>query len=149
MTIIWCMVPEIWSVTDKIFLSFWTIFCPLTPLRTQKIKILKKWKKCLKISSFSTSVPKIMIIYYITDVSVIFHLGYFLPFYPHNNSKNQNLKKNGKTPCDIMILHMCTKNHDHMLCGSWDMVCNGCKCYFSFWAIFCPFSSLIAWKIKI
>ena len=28
------------------FLSFRTIFCPFTPL-TQKIKILKKWKKCL------------------------------------------------------------------------------------------------------
>ena len=28
----------------QIFLSFWTIFCPFTPLKTQKIKILKKWK---------------------------------------------------------------------------------------------------------
>ena len=27
------------------FLSFWTIFCPFTPLWTQKIKILEKWKK--------------------------------------------------------------------------------------------------------
>ena len=26
-------------------LSFWTAFCPFTPLTTQKIKILKKWKK--------------------------------------------------------------------------------------------------------
>ena len=26
------------------FLSFWTIFCPFTPLRTQKIKLLRKWK---------------------------------------------------------------------------------------------------------
>ena len=34
------------------FLSFWTIFCPFTPLWTQKIKILKKWKKHLKILSF-------------------------------------------------------------------------------------------------
>ena len=31
MTVIWCMVPEIWSVTD-IFSSFWTVFCPFTPL---------------------------------------------------------------------------------------------------------------------
>ena len=29
----------------QIFLSLWAIFCPFTPL-TQKIKILKKWKKC-------------------------------------------------------------------------------------------------------
>ena len=34
------------------FLSFWTVFCPFTPLWTQKIKILKKWKKYLKILSF-------------------------------------------------------------------------------------------------
>ena len=30
-------------------LSFRTVFCQLTPLWTQKIKILKKWKKDLKI----------------------------------------------------------------------------------------------------
>ena len=26
------------------FLSFWTVFCPFSPLWTQKIKILKNWK---------------------------------------------------------------------------------------------------------
>ena len=38
-------------------LSFWAIFCPFI----QRIKILKKWKKLLEISSFNTNVPKIMI----------------------------------------------------------------------------------------
>ena len=57
------MVPEIWSVEDRIFLSFWTIFCPFTDLKTRKIKILNKMKK---------------------------------------------------TPGDIIVLHMCTKNNDHM-----------------------------------
>ena len=46
------------------FLTYWTIFCPFTPLKTWKIKILKKWKTHLKISSFYTNVPIIMIIYY-------------------------------------------------------------------------------------
>ena len=32
---------------------------------------------------------------------------------------------------------------------SWDMACDGCNCYFSFWAIFCPSTSLTAQKIKI
>ena len=41
------MVLEIWSATDKNLL-FWTIFCPFTPLTTQKIKILKKKNKILK-----------------------------------------------------------------------------------------------------
>ena len=25
---------------------------------------------------------------------------------------------------DIIILHTCTKNHNHMMCGSWDMECD-------------------------
>ena len=29
-------------------LSLWTVFCPFTPLQTQKVKILKKWKKALE-----------------------------------------------------------------------------------------------------
>ena len=39
------------------FLSFSTIFCYITPLTTQKIKILKKSKKKMEILSFYTSVP--------------------------------------------------------------------------------------------
>ena len=41
----------------QIFLSFRTMFCPFTPLTTQKIKILKKWKNYQEILSFYTSVP--------------------------------------------------------------------------------------------
>ena len=43
------------------FLSFWVIFCPFTSLTTWTIKILKRWKKHLDMSSFYTCVPKIMI----------------------------------------------------------------------------------------
>ena len=53
-----------------------------------------------------------------------------------------------KTPGDI-ILHKCTKNHDHMLYCSWYMAYDRCNCYFSFWATFCPFNPLTAQKIKI
>ena len=62
--------------------------------------------------------------------------------------KNWKKKKNKKTPGDIIILHKCTKTHDHMLYCYLDMTCNGFN-YFSFSAIFCPFTSLIAQKIKI
>ena len=34
------------------FLSFWVVLCPFTHLTTQKIKILKKWKKHLEILSY-------------------------------------------------------------------------------------------------
>ena len=67
----------------------WTIFCPFTPLTTQKKKILLKWKKYLEISLFYTSVSNIMIIWYtvseiwhVTDVIVIFQIGPFFALLP-------------------------------------------------------------------
>ena len=80
---------------------------------------------------------------------MFFILGYFLPFYLPNSPKNQNFEKMKKTPGDIIILHMCTKNYDQMMYSSWDMVRDRCNCYFSFWDIFCPFTPLTAQKIKI
>ena len=82
------------------FLSFWVIFCPFhtPPLMIPKIKILKKYEK--------------------------------------------------KKPENIILLYMCTINEDHMIYGSWDIRCNKQK-LLSFWAIFCPLSPLITWKIKI
>ena len=87
-TIIWCTVPEIWSMTDRIFCHLGQFFCPFTPLKTWKINILNKWRKNLEILSFYTSIPKIMIIcctvpeiWCVTDVIVVFYFGVFLPFY--------------------------------------------------------------------
>ena len=38
------------------------------------------------------------------------------------NPKNQNFEKMKKSVAgDIIILHMCTKNHNHMRYSSWDM----------------------------
>ena len=42
-------------------------------------------------------------------------LDRFLPFYPHNNPKNKNFEKLKKETGDIITIHKCTKNHDHML----------------------------------
>ena len=156
MTVIWCMVPEIWIATNRIFchfvpffpllppnkpknqnfeklketpryiiilhmytvndnhmmysswdmerhgqnfLSFWTIFCPFTSLKTWKIKVLKKWKKSLEVLSFYTSVPTIMIICYtvpemwcVTDVIIFSFWANFCPFTP-NLPKKWKLKK--------------------------------------------------------
>ena len=49
-------------------------------------------------------------IWCVTDVTVIFHF---------------HLKKFKKTPRDIIILHMCTKNYDQMMYDFGDMVRNG------------------------
>ena len=138
------------------YFSFWAIFCPFAPITAQKIKIKKnKIKKCLEISSFYTSIPKIMIICYtvpeiqpMTHV-IIFHFGRFLPFYPRNSPKNENFKNMKKIPEDIITLHKCAKNHDHMLYCSWDMAHDRHNCYFSFWAIFCPFTPVTTQKMKI
>ena len=40
-----CTINDNHIMYGSCFLSFWTVFCPFTPLTTQKIKILKKWKK--------------------------------------------------------------------------------------------------------
>ena len=36
--ILWCLVPEIWNSTDRIFLSSWAFFCLFTPLTPWKWK---------------------------------------------------------------------------------------------------------------
>ena len=141
------MVPET-------FLSFWTIFCSFTAITTQKIKILKKWKKTPGDMFLHTCTKNHHHIlcgsWFGTQWKLLFFiLGYFLHFNLPNSLKNQNFLKMKKTTGDIIILHMCPKNHDHMPYGSWDMAHNGCQCYFSFWAIFCPFTSLTIQKIKI
>ena len=43
---------------------------------------------------------------------------------------------------------MCTKNHNHMRYGSWDMEWDG-QTFLSFRAIFCPLTPLTTRKIKI
>ena len=64
-------------------------------------------------------------IWCVTDVIVISHFGlFFTPLYP-TSPKNQNFEKMKKMPGDIIILHMCTKNYDHMMYGSWDMLRDG------------------------
>ena len=101
-------------------------FLPFQPLTTQKIKILKLEK-----------IPEDIInlhICNINDNNMMYgswdkkhkeqnfcHFGpFFCPFTPHN-PKNQNFEKPKKTPWDIIILHKCIKNYDHMLYCSWDV----------------------------
>ena len=69
---------------------------------------------------------------------LFFIFGYFCPFTSLTAQKMKISKKWKKTPGDIIILHKCTKTHDHTLYCSWDMAGDGCKCCFSFCAIFSP-----------
>ena len=140
------------------FLSFWAIFCPFTPYQPTNLKKLKKKKKknCRRYHHLTQVYHKcqshdVWLLRYEerkTEFFVI--LGYVLPFYPpNNNPENQNfekIKRNAWMPGDVFILHMCTKNYDHMMYGSWDIKRDRQK-FLSFWVIFCPFNPLTAWKL--
>ena len=45
-------------------------------------------------------------------------LDHFLLFYLPNSPKYQTFQKMKKTPRDIIILHICTINGNHMIYGS-------------------------------
>ena len=87
-------------VTQTGFFVLLGHFCPFTPLTNQKIKILKKLKKHLEMSSFYTCVPKIMIIWYMlpeiwsaTDINFFCHSVIFYPSNPLLTTKIKILKK--------------------------------------------------------
>ena len=86
-------------------------------------------------------------IWCLTDVTIS-HFGLFFTFLPPNSPKNQNFEKMRKTPGNIIILHMCTKNYDQMMYLSWDMVSDRCN-YFSLWVNFYLFTPLTVQKVKI
>ena len=76
-------------------------------------------------------------------------LDRFLSFYPSDNLENQNFEeKNNKTAGDIIILHMCTINDNHVMYDSWNMEPDG-KTFLSFWTNFLPFYLLTTQQIKI
>ena len=146
MKIIWC--------TDRIFSHFGPFTCPC-PLRTQKIKILRKSEKHLERSSFYTSAPYMTIIRYMVpemwsapDRIFLSSLAIFCCFTPLNSHKNENFKKKMiKRPGDTIILHKGTKNHDHRLYCSWDMAHDGWN-YFSFRTILFPFTPHPSQQLK-
>ena len=78
-------------------------------------------------------------IWRVTD-RIFYHFGSFFAL-PPSNQKIRILKNWKKTPTDIIILHMCTINDNHMMYGSWDME-HSRHNFFWFWTIFCPFTHI-------
>ena len=145
------------------FWSFWTIFCPFT---TQQTNFSPNNPKSQNFEKMKTTPANIIILRKCTinDNHMMYsswdmkcHRKKFFcqfgPFFdllpPLTIQKKQNFEKLKKISGDIIILHHFHKNHDHMLYCSLDMACNRFNCCFSFWAIFYPFTSLTAQKIKI
>ena len=92
---------------------------PSPPLKTKKIRILKIWKNCWRYHHFTYiyqklhevwgTVPEIK-----TETDKIFViLGHFPPW------KSKFWMK--KACRDVIILHLHTKNHNHMMYASWDI----------------------------
>ena len=91
-------------------------FLPFDPLTAWKMKTSKKWKKSLEISSFYTSLLKIMILCYTapeiwcwTDVIVIFHFGLFFALLPPKQLEKQKFLKNEKKTLEISF-YTCVPN---------------------------------------
>ena len=112
--IIFYIAPEIWHVADAIAILYVGLFLPLYPANSLKKENFKKMKrkKHLEIS-FSTNVPKIMIICYtipkiwcMTD-AIIFYFGLFFAFLPPNSRKNQILRKLKKKYLDASSFYTC------------------------------------------
>ena len=126
---------------------------PFYPHKNPKIKILKNEKIYWRYHHFtyvyhkSQSYDVQFLRYGVRQAECFVILGYFLPFQPPDNLKNHNFKIE-KTSGDIITLHICTINDNHMMYDSWDMDRNR-QNFLSFWTIFCPFTPLWTQKTKI
>ena len=96
-TIIWCMLPEIWSATDN-FLSFWAIFSLLPFCWPWKLKFGKNVKNTCRCYPFSrVHLIEGHMMYVSWDIRHGRIFCHFLPFDPPNNPKTQNSEKNEKS----------------------------------------------------
>ena len=143
------------------FLKFWVIFCPFTTPTPTLLMISKnqsfeqKWKTCLEILSFYKymyAINEQHMIYGSWNVMCDWEkfLSFCIIFYPLSPLTTRKIKilKLRKAPGDIIISHICTINDNHRLYGYWDMERDG-QNFLSFWTIFCPFTPLTTWKMKI
>ena len=106
-TIIWCMVPEIWSATDIIFCHFGSFFALWPYEQPKSIKILKKGKTCLEILSFYTCDHKwqshVQFLRYGAWLTLFFViLPIFFPFTQLITQKIKTLKERKK--CLLILL---------------------------------------------
>ena len=145
-TIIWHTVPEIRSETDILFCHFGPLFALLPPYGPKKSKFWKNEKNARryyhfthvyqKWQSYDVWFPR----HGVQQTEFFVILDNFLPFYLPNNLKNQNFEKIKNMPQDIIILHRCKINDNHMIYGSWDTECDG-ENFLSFWTIFYTFTT--------
>ena len=146
------------------FLSFWAIFLPFyhqptphspSPNHPENQNFEKECKKCLEILSlyrYRCTINVDHLIYGSWNIRCNRQkcLSFWATFGPFSHLTSQKIKilKLKKTPGDIIILQICTINHNLLMYGSWDMERDE-QNFLSFWTIFCPFTPLWTQKIKI
>ena len=141
MTIIWCIVPEIWSTTDRTFCNsgpfFFFFYAPMDPEdQNFRKNVQQTWRYHFTNTYHKwQSHDSWFLRYEIQQAEYLIILDHFLPFYLSNNPKNQNFEKLERTTGDIIILQMCTINDDQMIYGSWDIEPDIFFCHFG------PFST--------
>ena len=138
-----------YKVQRTVFLSFWAIFCPLTLLTTQKIKIY------MEILSFYTCVPKMTIIWYmVPDTSSTIdrffcHFALYFALLPTKIPRKSKFWINERN--SWRYYHFTHEYHKWKSYDVWFLRYGAWQTeYFSSWAnIFCPFTPLTAQKMKI
>ena len=107
------------------------LFSALLLLKPRKSKFCKKEKNAWRYHHFTQVYHKCQsydawfLRYEVQQTNFFVILSHFLPFYHNNNPNNQNFDKLKKMPGYIIILHRCTKNHDHREYCSWYMAHDG------------------------
>ena len=103
--------------------NHWLIFpfypLPPPPIETENNRILNKWKNCWRYHYFTNVCQKPQLyeagFLRYRERHFFCHFGQFAALLP------SPLTTNEKATGDVLILHMCTKNHDHIMYASSDM----------------------------
>ena len=146
---------RVWQTEIGNYGSFFVLYPPPPPLKTQKIKTLKKWKKFLEISSFYTCVPKITIIWGVVPETrskpdILFcNLGPFFALLPPITNLRIKILKKWKKHLEMTSFYTCVPKITIILCllpETWSTT----ESFLSFWTVLCPlFFPTIDPKIKI
>ena len=155
------MIYSSWDIEcERLKLVIMGRFLPFYPtLKTRKSQFWKNEKSCWRYHHFTHMYQNHNHMRYgswdtESDRQKLSFWSIFCHF-TYNNPKYQKFEKMKKASGDVINLHLCTKNHNHVMYASWDMECNkhnmtygswDMDCdrqnFWSFLAIFGPFTPL-------
>ena len=147
MTIIWCMVPKIWSATDIIFCHSGLLFALLPLYEPRKSKYSKKWKSTWRYYHF-TNINDSHMMYGSSDMEC--YRQNFLSFWtvrcsftPITTQKKKILKK-WKNCLEILSFYTGLTEMRIIWCMVLEITSTADRIFLWFWTIFCPFTPI--WK---